>query len=116
MLDMLRVSSLLGRLTLTRIFLCRNRFTIKNNNDNDRAAVTPLAISHIPKSEFLSEFFSKFLSILAGSASSKQIKSQHELPILNDLHASGGVHKTALQPFACPFSQMQILHISGPGI
>lgn len=60
------------RFALTRIFRCRKRFTIKKSNVNDRVAVTPLAISHMPKSGDLSTF--------AVNVSSKHVNSQHEFP------------------------------------
>lgn len=101
MLVRLIASSLFCRLALTRIFRCRNRFTMRNSSVSERVAVTPLAISHMPKSGCLSTF--------PVNASSKQMNSQHELPIWNDLHAWGGVHRTALQPFACPLSQIHNL-------
>lgn len=70
---LVRGSSLFCRFALTRILRCRKRFTIRNSRVNDRVAVTPLAISHMPKSGALSTFPVR--------ASSKQINSQQELPI-----------------------------------
>lgn len=98
-----RGSSMLWRFALTRIFRCRKRFTIKNSSVKDRVAVTPLAISHMPKSVVLSTF--------AVNVSSKHVNSQHEFPCWNDLHPCGGVQSTFLQEFtlACPSSHMHNL-------
>lgn len=109
MLAILRCSSGFCRFALTRILRCRKRLTIKNSNDNDNVAVTPLAISHMPKSVVRSPF------AVPASVSSIQMNSQHELPILNEVQPCGGEQSTALHPIGCPLSQMHSLQFSGPG-
>lgn len=100
MLAILRCSSGFWRLALTRILRCRKRFTIKKSNDSDNVAVTPLAISHIPKSVVRSPVALLF------NVSSIQMNSQQELPILNELQPCGGEQSTALHPIGWPLSHI----------
>lgn len=83
----------------------------------------PVAISQIPMSEVVDD---------PPNVSSKQRNSQQLEPIWKDLQSGGGVHKTARHAYkyfldilnklnklyntlACPFSQIQSLHMSTPG-
>ena len=62
----------------------------KNKSVRDKVAVTPLAISHIPKSVLLSGLF---------EISSRHLNSQQEGPISKDLQSWGGLHSIVLHDF-----------------
>lgn len=69
----------------------------KKSSDSDSVAVMPLATSHMPKSEV------RF--VVVPNVLSRQMNSQHELPIRNWVQSCGGVHIIGLQSLAVPLSQ-----------
>lgn len=68
------------------LFRWRNRFMTKKSNVSETVAVMPAKISQMPMSEDV---------VAPPNVSSRQMNSQHDEPIWNDLQSGGGVHNTA---------------------